>query len=332
MSQIKKAQCAPNTENPASSTSVLLKPGSVSVQIKKLKTKKGRDESGLFVVEGEKFVAEIPAHFEISRYLVTQEFAETHDLAPYEARARVEIIRTSVFAAIADTVTSQGVLAVCAKVRPSHSGYRGSSSECDHTFEDGWESLSDLELMLGDGVAGRMPAASSAVAADGGMSLALPCVGAGARPARFYLLGENINDPGNMGTLVRTAAAAGASGAIFTRGSCDVFSPKVIRAAAGASLRLPLVADACISETLAVLKSCGIPVFAAHPRGDVLPYELDMRENFCLLIGNESAGISETAKKSASALVRLPMPGETESLNASVAGSILLYEAVRQRI
>jgi len=244
--------------------------------LKNLKTKKGRDESGLFVVEGEKFIEEIPAQYTVRHYLATQKFADENNLDRYKNRARVEIIRDSVFNGIADTVSPQGIMAVCEQI--------------SHTLP---------QILQPDG---------------------------------FILLGENINDPGNMGTLVRTAAAAGACGAVFTRGSCDVFAPKVLRAAAGAVLRLPIVANTEAEDAFAFLKSEHIPVFAAHPRGDALPYELNLRKNFCILIGNETHGISQTAKNCADALVRLPMTNTTESLNASVAGSILLYEAVRQRL
>jgi len=244
--------------------------------LKHLKTKKGRDESGLFMVEGEKFIEEIPENYVIHHYIASRKFADTHELSRYKNRARVEIIRDSIFNSIADTVSPQGIMAVCEKI--------------PHTL---------AEIL---------------------------------QPNAFVLLAENLNDPGNIGTLVRTAAAAGANGAVFTPGSCDVFSPKVLRAAAGAVLRLPIIANAEPEETFAALKSNSIPIFAAHPRGNALPYELNLRENFCLLIGNESRGISEIAQNHADALVRLPMTNDTESLNASVAGSILLYEAVRQRI
>jgi TrmH family RNA methyltransferase len=244
--------------------------------LKHLKTKKGRDESGLFVVEGEKFIAEIPASYTIRHYLASRKFADTHDLSRYKNRARVEIIRDSIFNGIADTVSPQGIIAVCEKI--------------PHTLDSFFQSNS------------------------------------------FILLGENLNDPGNIGTLVRTAAAAGVNGAIFTRGSCDVFSPKVLRAAAGAILRLPIATNAEPKEIFAALKAHAIPIFAAHPRGKVLPYELNLREKFCLLVGNESHGISEAAQTHADALVRLPMTNASESLNVAVAGSILMYEAVRQRL
>ena len=242
--------------------------------LKHLKTKKGRDETGLFIIEGEKFVQEIPDDWHVVQYVTANRYAAVHDISPYENRATCQIVRDSIFDSLADTVSPQGILAVCGQKR----------------------------FRIGD------------------------------ITPNFILLGENLNDPGNIGALIRTAAAAGASGVILTAGSGDIYNPKVLRAAAGAVLRLPIVTDADLKETIAWLSKKNVPTYAAHPRGSVLPYELDLRNNFCLLVGNESHGLSETAAKLANTLVSLPMVNNTESLNASVAGSILMYEAVRQRV
>jgi len=244
-------------------------------ELKQLKTKKGRSETGLFLVEGEKFVAEIPGHWEIQRYVMAMRFANGRDLTAYKHRAPVEIVRDSLFDSLADTVTPQGIIAVC---KQKH-------------FQ-----ISQLLT-----------------------------------PGGFMLMGENLNDPGNIGALIRTAAAAGAAGIILSTGSGDIYNPKVLRAAAGAALRIPVVTGAAVTSAIGQLKQAGFPVYAAHPRGDTLPYSLDLRGDFCWLVGSESHGISDEAAAMADAWVRLPMAGEVESLNASVAGSILLYEAVRQR-
>lgn len=246
-------------------------------EIKKLKTKKGRDESGLFTIEGEKFVQEIPPSWHVVQYIAAKHYADTHDLSRYEMRTKCEIVRDSIFDGLADTVSPQGILAVC---------------EQKH--------LKLNELF-------------------------------GTDTLYFFLLGESLNDPGNIGALIRTAAAAGANGVILTAGSGDIYNPKVLRAAAGAVLRLPIVTNVDLSEAIAALKQKNIPTYAAHPRGEKPPYHLNLQDNFCLLVGNESHGISQTAQNLADALVTLPMANNTESLNASVAGSILMYEAVRQR-
>ena len=244
--------------------------------LKSLKSKKGRDETGLFFLEGEKFVREIPAGWKIRQYVVAKRFAEGRDLSEFELRARCEVVRDSIFDGLADTVNPQGILAVCEKY--------------DWRLEDALV------------------------------------------PGGFVLLGECLNDPGNIGALIRTAAAAGASGVILTDGSGDIFNPKVLRAAAGAVLRMPVVSNVSISETVSALKQSGYSIYAAHLRGEVLPYNLDLTTDFCLIVGNESHGITNETANHADVLIRLPMTNDTESLNASVAGSILLYEAVRQRL
>ena len=246
-------------------------------ELKKLKTKKGRDETGLFIIEGEKFIHEIPPAWHVTRYIAASRYAAGHDLSPYQKRATCEVVRDSIFDSLADTVSPQGILAVCEQ----------------KTFH--------LSQILD------------------------------APAPHFILLGENLNDPGNIGALIRTAAAAGANGVVLTAGSGDIYNPKVLRAAAGAALRLPVVTGADLSHTIAALKDAGVPTYAAHPRGALSPYQLDLVGSFCLLVGNESHGITAEAAGLAASLVTLPMANNTESLNASVAGSILMYEAVRQR-
>jgi len=242
-------------------------------EFKQLKTKKGRDESGLFIIEGEKFIAEIPNTWNITQYIIAERFAALNDISGYKNRAECIVVRNSIFDKLADTVSPQGIIAVCEQKTYAVDVFAKS----------------------------------------------------------FFLLGENLNDPGNVGTLIRTAAAAGVGGIVLTKGSCDVYNPKVLRASAGAVFRLPIVQDMELDEALAFFKGRNIPVFAAHPRGEVTPYDLDMTGEFCLLVGNETHGISEAAATAADRLVTLPMVNSTESLNASVAGSVLLYEAVRQK-
>jgi TrmH family RNA methyltransferase len=152
------------------------------------------------------------------------------------------------------------------------------------------------------------------------------------KPGGFYLFGENISDPGNIGTLIRTGLASGLDGIVLSRGSGEIYNPKVIRASAGALFRVPVATDVKMIDVIHLCKSYNIPVYAAHAHGGVYPYSLDLKNNFAFLIGNETHGISDEARVLADALVHLPMPGNAESLNASVAGSVLLYEAVRQRL
>ena len=263
-------------------------------ELKNLKTKKGRDETGLFIIEGEKFVQEIPHNWRIVSYIAAEHYASAHDLSQYEKRAKCQVVRDSIFQNISDTKNPQGILAVCEKKCFALDLLSNSFSCASSNLQEG---------LLND-----------------------------ASPGSFFLLGENLNDPGNIGALIRTAAAAGAKAVILTVGSGDIYNPKVLRAAAGATLRLPIIENADIAETITNFQKHQIPTYAAHPRGSILPYELNLQQNFCFLVGNESHGISATAAALANTLVTLPMANSTESLNASVAGSILLYEAVRQRL
>jgi len=148
----------------------------------------------------------------------------------------------------------------------------------------------------------------------------------------FLLIGERLSDPGNIGTLIRSAAAAGASGVILSVGSGDIYNPKVVRAAAGATLRIPIIEGADLLELIPSLKRQGIAILAAHLKGAVLPYEVDLRQSLGILIGNEASGLSEEISALSTACIKLPMAPDVESLNASVAGGILLYEVVRQRL
>src|ERR1700719_2058613 len=142
-----------------------------------------------------------------------------------------------------------------------------------------------------------------------------------------------VQDPGNVGTIVRSAEAFGATGAIATRGTADPWSPKALRASAGSALRLPVVRGIAIPVLLAQLRVMGIRVIAAVSRvPDNAKLELpDLREKLALFIGSEGAGLPAEVLRTADATLAIPMSAEVESLNAGVAASVLLYEIANQR-
>jgi len=240
-----------------------------------LLSKRGRDQSGLFTVEGEKFVSEIPPDWEIQYYIISDKFRQKHDLTPFEDRADVYAAQDRLYEKLSDTVTPQGVMAVC-KQKPAM--------------------LADLLT---------------------------------ARPLLLFC--ESLSDPGNVGTIIRTAAAAGASGVILTKGSADLYSPKVIRASAGAFFHIGCVGEADAIPTARFLKERQVVLSAAHPQGGASPYDADMTNAFCVMIGNEARGLSPELSSLADIRIKIPMNPAVESLNAAAAGIILLYEAVRQR-
>jgi len=147
----------------------------------------------------------------------------------------------------------------------------------------------------------------------------------------LLLILENLQDPGNLGTIMRTAEAAGVSGVIMSRDTVDIYNPKVVRSTMGAIFRLPF---AYVDDLGAVMKQCkklGITTYAAHLQGK----NTHDRENYqmpsAFLIGNEANGLTDELSGQADVLVRIPMAGKAESLNAAVAAAVLSYEAARQR-
>ncbi|MCF6277723.1 MAG: RNA methyltransferase [Anaerolineales bacterium] len=147
-------------------------------------------------------------------------------------------------------------------------------------------------------------------------------------PPDFLLILDQIRDPGNLGTLLRTAAAAGVDSVILSPSTADAFSPKVLRAGMGAHFRIPIV-TADWDEIEDRLR--GLTVYLAEMAGDVVYTEADFRSACALIIGGEAHGASQSARDLAASRVHIPMPGKMESLNAAVAGAILIFEAVRQR-
>jgi TrmH family RNA methyltransferase len=142
---------------------------------------------------------------------------------------------------------------------------------------------------------------------------------------------EAVQDPGNVGTILRTAEGAGVTGVVLLEGCADVFSPKVIRATMGSIFRVPFLAGIGREELTAFLAKEHIRSFAAHLNGREYYTEETYREGSAFFIGNEGNGLSNELTAAADALIRIPMAGEVESLNASIAAALLMYEANRQR-
>jgi TrmH family RNA methyltransferase len=155
----------------------------------------------------------------------------------------------------------------------------------------------------------------------------------------FVLVADNLRDPGNLGPLLRTAAASGAQAALLSPGTTDAFAPKVLRAGMGAHFRLP-VFHLTWDEIRAVCKEpvrpAGEPqrslrIFLAEASDGTPCWDLDLRQPLTLIVGSEAEGASREALALADELITIPMPGKSESLNAAIAASILLFEIVRQR-
>ncbi|HLX57799.1 MAG TPA: RNA methyltransferase, partial [Ktedonobacteraceae bacterium] len=154
---------------------------------------------------------------------------------------------------------------------------------------------------------------------------------AASRPALLIL--DGLADPGNMGTILRTALAADVAGVLLTSDCVDYFSPKVVRSAAGAHVALPVAIDqswAAIEEQIAKHCRGEQRVLLAEAGSSRWYFEQDLRTPFALITGNEAHGPSLEARKRATTTISIPVANNVESLNAAIATGIILYEAVRQ--
>ena len=142
---------------------------------------------------------------------------------------------------------------------------------------------------------------------------------------------EDLQDPGNAGTIFRTAEGAGVDGVFLTKTCVDITNPKVIRATMGSVYRMPFVYVEDVVSLKEKLQGRGIRFFAAHLQGKNAYHEESYQKGTAFLIGNEGKGLTEQAAEAADCLIRIPMCGQLESLNAAMAAGILMYEAARQR-
>jgi RNA methyltransferase, TrmH family len=162
--------------------------------------------------------------------------------------------------------------------------------------------------------------------------------------ARLHLILDEVQDPGNLGTILRSAWAAGETSIYLTEGSVDFYSPKVVRAGMGAHFKVPARLGQTWEQLTADLTAAGVEQIMLAGSGEAdmvvskgreLPelsyYEVDWNKPTAVIIGNEAHGASGEARKAATHLLRIPMPGGAESLNASVAASLVIFEALRQR-
>ena len=275
-------------------------------EVNALKAKKERDKTGLFILEGKRLVEEIPNSWEIKYLLKAESYSEDINFENvYTVKdslfENVYTVKDSLFEKISETVNPQGILAVC------------HIKEFDVTNVDYSNSP-------------------------------------------FFVVLENVTDPGNMGTLIRTADAAGADGiflsclscppsansiresfdslsnSFLSKGCVDIYNPKVIRATMGSIFHLPIYRNLNLIDLMEDFKNNNVKTLAAHLKGTSTPYKVDMTTACAVIIGNEANGLSDEISEMASDLVKIPMPGKAESMNAGIAGGILIYEAVRQRI
>lgn len=237
---------------------------------------KVRRTEGLFVVEGIRMFSEIP-RLDVEKVYVSESFLKVHKMQDLLPGFCCETVTDSVMAAMSDTKTPQGILALVRQKQYT------------------------LEAMM------KAPGAA------------------------HLLLLERLQDPGNLGTILRSGEGAGITGMIMDQDTADIYNPKVIRSTMGSVFRVPFLYVNDLSEVCIKLKNKGIAFYAAHLEGRVNYDEMNFTGPCGFMIGNEASGLSAELAGLADAYVKIPMAGKVESLNAAVAASVLMFETARQR-
>lgn len=148
----------------------------------------------------------------------------------------------------------------------------------------------------------------------------------------FYLLCDKLQDPGNLGTIIRTAHAAGVQGIILTKGTVDIYNEKTIRSTMGSVFYIPIHYDDDNLSLVKNLKEEGFNLVATSLDTDKNFFDVNLKGKVLLTVGNEGNGVSSEVLDIADTKVKIPMPGNAESLNVAIAASVIMYEKVRQSI
>ena len=273
----------------------------------KLATKKYRDRYGLYLIEGENLIREaVQNGAKIDSVIVRDDAAEKY-------------LR-------ADGPLADGLLAMAGAL-PA-----GSS----RTAADAEQTGPQPEVFV---LSGRLFAALALTETSQGVlaavrmpQLSLANIGPDhLKPGSNVLVLDRLQDQGNIGTVIRTADAAGYKAVIALKGTADLFAPKTVRAAAGSLFRVRLALAETEEELLRFTRAAGKKLAAACPAGSRYYYEEDLSHDIALVLGNEGNGISGSLLEKADVKIKIPMSGSIESLNVAAAAAILMYEAVRGR-
>lgn len=232
-------------------------------QWKKLQTRKERDKSGTFLVEGFHLVEEALKQKEYVEEIILNEKTELPPSWDYGA-IPVTVVTDEISRQLAETETTQGIFAVC--------------RQRQQTLES----------------------------------------------AQTFLLIDSVQDPGNLGTMIRTADAAGIDAVIVGKGSVDTYNPKVLRSAQGSHFHLPVISGD-LTEWIDRLNEDDIPVYGTALENGSVFTEADSNEAFALLVGNEGSGVNKELLVKTTQNLYIPIYGKSESLNVAVAAGILLY-------
>lgn len=148
----------------------------------------------------------------------------------------------------------------------------------------------------------------------------------------FVIITDGVQDPGNLGTIIRTADAGGAGAVVIIKGTVDVYNSKTLRSTMGSIFHIPILFYDSFEEASRDLKDRGYRIFASSLDAEGYIYSCDFKGSTAIVIGNEANGIPEEHLKASTDLIKIPMPGQAESLNAAAAAAVIIYEVVRQRL
>jgi len=149
---------------------------------------------------------------------------------------------------------------------------------------------------------------------------------------KLILIVDQVQDPGNLGTIIRTADAAGVDGVITTKGTVSLYNQKTIRATMGSLFRVPIYRASDLGELKNILDDSGVRVVVGDINGDKYHFEADYLPSTAIIVGNEGQGPRDELIEFADQLIKIPLVGDAESLNVAMAAGIMVYEAIRQRI
>jgi len=244
-----------------------------------LKTKKGRDTQGLFLIEGIKLLEEAISSGQEIQSIIVDELKEI----PFKIEDAINALpnKISIYKLsshlmdkLSDTESPQGFFAVVKK------------------------QVNNLQHLIDNGTS-------------------------------FVLLLDQIQDPGNLGTMIRSADAAGVDAVILGNGTVELYNPKVIRSTMGSLFHIPIL-DLDIDEGIHMLKKVNFKILGTSPHAKESYFDVNLRENVAIIVGNESKGLSEEREQQVDQMVSIPMLGKAESLNVAMATTLILFEHVRQ--
>lgn len=246
-------------------------------EIKKLKDKKHRTESGRFIVEGFRFVSEaLESEFQVPLIFISEKAKDRWNNFNVETKlqknTKVYEVTEQILKILSSTDTPQGIIAVVNNRNMAVENRQG-----------------------------------------------------------FYILADKVQDPGNLGTIIRTAHAAGALGVLVTKGTVDIYNEKTLRSTMGSIFHIPVIQDDNL-EQLYFLRESGFKLVVSSLDTDSNFYDVNLKDRAIIAVGNEGNGISKEILDLSDIKVKIPMPGGAESLNVSVAAAIMIFEVVRQSL